>query len=35
MAPTVLRLGPYRLFFYSGDYLEAAQIHGKCDRNIA
>jgi hypothetical protein len=35
MAPTVLRLGPYRLFFYSGDYLEAAHIHVERDNNIA
>ncbi len=25
--PTVLRLGPYRFFFYAGDYHEPPHIH--------
>jgi hypothetical protein len=27
MSPTVLRIGPYRFFFYSGDRDEPAHIH--------
>ncbi|MBL6983336.1 MAG: DUF4160 domain-containing protein [Anaerolineales bacterium] len=27
MTPTVLRLGPYRFFFYSGDRVEPPHIH--------
>ncbi|MCG6552080.1 MAG: DUF4160 domain-containing protein [Candidatus Magnetominusculus sp. LBB02] len=33
--PTVLRVGPYRLFFYSGDGDEPVHIHVDRDDNIA
>jgi len=33
--PTVLRIGPYRLFFYSGDRNEPPHVHVERDRNIA
>ena len=33
--PTVLRIGPYRFFFYSGDYNEPPHIHVEHDDNIA
>ncbi len=33
--PTVLRLGPYRFFFYSSDGGEPAHIHVECDDRIA
>ncbi len=33
--PTVLRPGPYRFFFYSGDRDEPPHIHVERDRNIA
>ncbi len=33
--PTVLRLGPYRLFFYSSDGGEPAHIHVERDDRIA
>lgn len=33
--PTVLRTGPYRLFFYSGDRNEPPHIHIERDDNIA
>jgi hypothetical protein len=33
--PTVLREGPYRFFFYSGDRNEPPHIHVQRDRNIA
>ena len=33
--PTVLRSGPHRLFFYSGDGIEPPHIHVERDQNIA
>jgi hypothetical protein len=33
--PTVLRNGPYRLFFYAGDRDEPPHIHVERDKNIA
>jgi hypothetical protein len=33
--PTVLRVGPYRLFFYSGDGHEPPHIHVERDAHVA
>ena len=33
--PTVLRIGPYRFFFYSGDGNESPHIHVERDDKIA
>ena len=33
--PTVLRNGPYRLFFYAGDRDEPPHVHIERDKNIA
>jgi len=33
--PTVLRIGPYRFFFYAGDRGEPAHIHVERDDNVA
>ncbi len=33
--PTVLIIGPYRLFFYSGDRDEPRHVHVERDTNIA
>ena len=33
--PTVLRSGPYRLFFYSGDREEPPHVHIERDEKIA
>jgi hypothetical protein len=33
--PTVLRSGPYRLFFYSGDRDEPRHVHVERDANLA
>lgn len=33
--PTLLRVGPYRLFIYSIDCQEPAHIHVERDRNVA
>lgn len=33
--PTVLRLGPYRFFFYAGDWNEPPHIHIERDGDIA
>ena len=33
--PTVLRIGPYRFFFYSGDYNEPMHIHIEREDRIA
>jgi hypothetical protein len=33
--PTVLRSGPYRFFFYSGDKDEPPHVHVERDRQIA
>ena len=33
--PTVLRVGPYRLFFYSSDRDEPIHIHVERDQNVA
>jgi hypothetical protein len=35
MSPTVLRLGPYRLFFFSNEGTEPAHIHVQRDRKLA
>lgn len=33
--PTVLRVGPYRFFFYSGDRDEPVHVHVERDDNVA
>ena len=33
--PTVLRIGPYRFFFYAGDRTEPAHVHVERDINSA
>ena len=33
--PTVLRTGPYRFYFYSGDSAEPAHVHVERDENTA
>jgi hypothetical protein len=33
--PTVLRTGPYRLFFYSGDRDDPRHVHVERDANLA
>jgi len=33
--PTVLRIGPYRFFFYAGDYDEPPHVHIERDDSIA
>jgi len=33
--PTVLRVGPYRFFFYAGDFDEPPHIHIECENKIA
>lgn len=33
--PTVLRVGPYRLFFYSGDRDEPVHVHVEREQNVA
>jgi hypothetical protein len=33
--PTVLRIGPYRFFFYAGDRDEPQHIHIERDNNVA
>ncbi len=33
--PTVLRVGPYRFFFYAGDHVEPPHIHVERDDNQA
>ncbi len=33
--PTVLRVGPYRFFFYAGDREEPPHIHIERDDNVA
>lgn len=33
--PTILRRGPYRLFFYSGDRDEPIHVHVERDDNVA
>ena len=33
--PTVLRTGPYRLFFYSADHHEPPHVHVERDEKIA
>ena len=33
--PTVLRIGPYRFFFYAGDRNEPPHVHVERDRNTA
>ena len=33
--PTVLRIGPYRFFFYAGDRDEPQHIHVERDSNLA
>lgn len=33
--PTVLRLGPYRFFFYAGDRDEPPHVHVKRDNRLA
>ena len=33
--PTVLRVGPYRFFFYAGDRDEPEDIHVERDDNVA
>jgi len=33
--PTVLRIGPYRFFFYAGDSAEPPHIHVERDNDVA
>ncbi|MGH8562956.1 MAG: DUF4160 domain-containing protein [Gammaproteobacteria bacterium] len=33
--PTLLRVGPYRMFFYSSDHSEPVQVHVERDDNVA
>jgi hypothetical protein len=33
--PTILRSGPYRLYFYSGDRLEPRHVHVERDAKLA
>ena len=33
--PTVLRVGPYRFFFFAGDRAEPAHVHVERDANLA
>ncbi len=33
--PTILRVGPYRFFFYSGDMEEAIHVHIERDDKVA
>ena len=33
--PTVLRVGPYRFFFYAGDFDEPPHVHIECEDKIA
>ena len=33
--PTILRIGPYRFFFYAGDRNEPQHIHVERDENLA
>ena len=33
--PTVLRIGPYRFFFYAGDRNEPAHVHAERERHKA
>ena len=33
--PTILRVGPYRFFFYAGDYDEPIHVHVERDDKIA
>ena len=33
--PTVLRVGPYRFFFFAGDQAEPAHVHVERDQNRA
>ena len=33
--PTILRIGPFRFFFYSNEYGEPAHIHVQRDRMLA
>lgn len=35
MSPTVLRIGPYRLFFFSNEGFEPPHIHVERDRKLA
>ena len=35
LMPTVLRIGPYRFFFYSGDRGEAPHVHVEREANRA
>ena len=35
MSPTVLRIGPYRFYFYSGDASEPYHIHVERDNKVA
>ncbi len=35
MSPTLLRLGPYRFFFYAGDSVEPPHVHVERDNNTA
>lgn len=33
--PTIIRSGPYRFFFYAGDWNEPPHIHVECDDKVA
>ncbi|MBF0491890.1 MAG: DUF4160 domain-containing protein [Deltaproteobacteria bacterium] len=33
--PTVLKIGPYRFFFFAGDHNEPIHIHVECEDKVA
>jgi hypothetical protein len=35
MSPTIANIGPYRFFFYSGDYSEPPHVHVQRESKIA
>lgn len=35
MSPTISRIGPYRLFFYANEGVEAVHVHVQRDRRLA
>jgi len=35
MSPTILKIGPYRFFFYSGDRVEPPHVHIERDNKTA
>jgi len=35
MSPTILTLGPYRFYFYSGDFVEPPHVHVQREQYVA